>query len=60
MTREVFASSEVGSRAATRVRIKAGKYEGRVGVVVRVVGTTLFVRLNEHTIPFGTCEVEVQ
>jgi hypothetical protein len=57
-------SASVGSRAATRVRIESpvgSRFDGRVGVVVRTVGDTVFVRFgrDERPLPFGTCEVKV-
>jgi hypothetical protein len=56
-------SAECGSRAATRVRILAGRWSGRVGTVVRVIPGpgTVMVRFTRdgRPIPFGQCEVEV-
>lgn len=59
----IFESSKVGSRPATRVRIAApqgSRYDGCVGVVVRIVGGTLFVRFSRDArpLPFGIGEVQ--
>lgn len=55
----LFASTEVGSRIATRVRIirEPSAYHGRVGMVVRIhhPGSVL-VRLGNIDIPFGVSE----
>lgn len=68
----LFKSAEVGSRAATRVRVaspQGSAFDGRRGVVVRDVpgSTTIMVRLDnppgvrgpESTLPFGRGELAI-
>lgn len=59
----IFESASCGDRAATKVRIVTGRWQGRVGTVVRVVDGpgTYMVRFtpNARPIPFAQCEVEV-
>ena len=64
----VIDSRTAGSRAASRVRIvntpeQPTSFAGRTGTVVKVEGTTVFVRfaidaLNSVTFPFGISNVK--
>ncbi len=62
---DVFESSKVGSRSATRVVVAApqgSRYDGRHGVIVRVVSETAFVRLDgdQQALPFGLGELKTE
>jgi hypothetical protein len=61
----LFAVKEVGSRIATRVRVREGAFAGQVGIVVEVHhGSSICVRFTKgplagKQLPFGLSELEV-
>lgn len=58
----VFASREVGSRYATKVRIRSGAFAGRDGMVVEVHhAASVAVRFTGGLVlPFGPSELEAR